>query len=466
MFIQGAKSAKREGRPFVVAIGDSQIRTLAYSKHVLSFFLGPAIFNNCLTEKRRTVLLERLKCFAGRVGPENHILFYLSGDVVHHWKDSYKTLEEEKQGRAVLAEAAEVYVKAIAEIQKGRTGRAIIVRPAPNPEPSYTPVAEKHYQVLKELCQKYEVDLLDPWPGLTENNVLKDEYVADFAHLSHRAQPHFLRPLLQEGLLSSEGTGEEEHHFADHQTLGSENLDLKIWGDYDPNELILEESKAKWWRHSHAQTKLQEDLMADFEAFLPALWGEERKPCLAVGHCREGYPAFLCNEELYDSILGIDAGAEQIRFAQQIATFTQRQKISFIQGDIAEVIAERGNVDVVLNFRDYDSNEGHRLKLFEGIQPHCKIFFFVTFDGRTDKRLLKKVGFTHVFHLPFHKSLRGDFSKYSLLCAYKGDPPAGWVEFLQSATEEFRVKRLKSWEEELDRFSKHCLQPLEIKKNI
>ncbi|MEM7390945.1 MAG: SGNH/GDSL hydrolase family protein, partial [Verrucomicrobiota bacterium] len=160
----------------IVIFGDSQIRTFSYSSRMLPFVIGPAAFNNYLSDALAESTRNKCLEIMSRIGRECHYIFYFSGDPHHHYKQTYK------MGDDVLEKASERYVEVVREARDHADGKVMILSTAPGEE-ARSQTGEEYNTMLKEQCGKKDVIYLDIWSDIMHKGAVRPEYLVDGAHL-------------------------------------------------------------------------------------------------------------------------------------------------------------------------------------------------------------------------------------------------------------------------------------------
>jgi len=433
-------------RDFIIVLGDSQARTLAYHRNLLSFRVGGASFNHFLTPQRVAKTREKALYIVDRVSPENHFLMYYNGDVINHVEDNYGTWNDDSsQWEELLTRAATEYASLSGDIQKRIQGKVVVSLTLPNEE--RTRIAGTFYnQVLRKECEKLGLFIFDPWPSLAPAGLLLDEFRADACHVNHRITPFLIDFLKSHHLLPSNASGESDFGLRYDYSFTGEEEPISAWGDYPKDHLILDEGNVMPAKEYHPETKLALQCLAEIDCFASEFASHfPGKPRLMVMDCREGLLPLFANQERYGEIIGVDRSKERIAIAIELGRYAS-SKARFVQMKDYKSLASLGKSHIIVDVDRYEGRDAVRADLFRTVQSQCDVFFFLSIDSKRDKILLRKAGFKWCHRYPIRTRGEDDFDAVGLLAAFNFDPPETWIQAVEDvfvADAGLRIQRLQ-----------------------
>ncbi len=420
-------------RDYVIVIGDSQTRSLAYHRNLLAFRIGSATFNHFLTPQRVKKTRSKALTVIQKFDPNNHILMFYHGDTIHHVEDTFDTWSDDPaKWEGLITQAAKDYVETCRQAQELISGRIIVSLALPNRERTRI-TAEVYNRVLREECEKFGLLVFDPWPGIAPDGFLLDRYRADFAHVNHNVTPYLISYLQAQGLLTPTAQGESDFGLRYAYSFAADEDPIAAWGNYPKDKLILEEGNVLPAKEYHPDTQLALQCLNEIDLFSASIEALiHQKPSLTVLDCCEGLLPISVTQSNYDEILGIDTNADRLKIARELAHYSG-SKASFLHLSDLKQIADLNATHIVVNLDRREGRESLRFELFKQTQKQCLAFFFLSLDSPRDRKMLKQAGYKWCGRFPIRNRFETDYNQVALLAAFNFEPSAEWVTALEDS---------------------------------
>ena len=239
----------------ILVIGDSHVRAFAYDANFIPLFIGPAAFNNFLTDKSSNRVLSKiLALFNGAKNTHLPLLIMLSGDV-EHIRRKYDNLTPKV--REELEESSERYAACVMSLSKRLDRDVYVGLTLPGADSLYTQFRQIHTD--KFLVEVEECDSVKPIDFnekiADSQGFLLDRYRADFVHISYHAIAPILSILNNKGLLiDQESELRSDFRWWTSVTIGTDYGPFKVWGDTHKDELILENCEKLVLKHAQRRS--------------------------------------------------------------------------------------------------------------------------------------------------------------------------------------------------------------------
>jgi len=427
---------KEVRRDLIVAVGDSHVRALSYCSTILPFFIGPGSFMNNLTKINHKNFHNKLLELINKCEKNTNILLLLNGDVIHHaLLNSFDTWNENpiKEINPLL-KAANLYCETISEASKCINGRIFVSSSSPGHTTEFVECTKKYNAIIQKFCIETNCSTyLNLIPILSNEGFFKDEYSGDFAHTNPRSAYLFFELLKQHGALSKDCIY-KDFEFKHLYKIKSKYGEYKIWGDFPKDRLILDKDTTFYWTKYHKETELKINTLNEIISLSSCFFADfKTKPSIVFLNSKEGFLPFNCCNQTFSRIIGVEKSDVSLKFAKYIKNFFEESKAEFFNEEeylkfqYADIIVD---IDMIFGSMDY------RRRTFIDANKKCLIYYRLSIEKETDIRLLKKSGFSHVFHIPFYETKRSDFSDNFLLCAINFIPNQNFKNII-----DLRVKK-------------------------
>ena len=430
-------------KKFIVVLGDSQIRALSYSDFMLPLWLGPANFNNFLTETRseytRKKIHEVLECFDYHCD----VLFFLSGDVLHHCKNTHETKKAtDLENRDFIVSVAHRYFQLICEVQAKLQGTLMVSSSIPSfGSLEYVQLGRWYNETLQKLCLSRNIFFVDIWEKLALEGITKQEFRANGDHINHQALPVFLEAFKKNTLLPDE-TKINHFEFSYLYRIPFLTGECKIWGDHPKESLIVEDGENYWWTRYQERTRKTLACVKEINRLMEILYNKMgRKLDVLILSAKECFVPFLLEHTFLNSITASEENLVKVEYGKTLLRmFKPKQEIRIILSREYFDFQRLGTFDCVIELGKFNYFENFRKSVFDAVAKQTDYFFFFSFDPKVDSRNILKCSFRSVFHVPFSdENLRtlNDKDNDSLLLAERGELHEDLKKYLNKRHQKF-----------------------------
>lgn len=378
----------------IIVIGDSHVRAFSYSKHFIPLFIGPAVFNNFLTDKSATHINFKVTELLSRLNQKKAtVLFLFSGDVEHIIRNSKGQNPEEID---TLESASRRYVSFISDIAgKFQNIQFLVSAVLPGSSKLYKTYQDLYNNHISAFCKEKRILFMDINPSITDNSgLLRYPYKADFAHINYRVPPLYLKEATSQKILLEEiGSYVSDYQWRDVINIETGNGPYKIWGAISRDELIIPEYEKLPLQDFQNRSKPFSDLVSLLVNFsLSQLYTSS----FTIANCAEGFLAFVANSSAPESnINGFDLDSERVINANCLKELIGTTNLVFENG--------YHNIhfnEAVIDFEQWRFKEEIRTKMLETYLEQSSYLFLLSQNIKSDQRLLEKVGYQNVEVFP------------------------------------------------------------------
>lgn len=342
----------------IYAIGDSQIRAIAYQKSILPFFIGGSAFNNFLTEKKAEKTAAKIKALLSKSEGDENLLFIMNGDPIHFSVKTLKTNEEKSEEELLMA--ANRYVSFLKELQSERNGKIAVCSSIIGAIEKSINTFKSYNEVIQKGCNELGILYLDIFSKMVDNDIFNEEYRADWAHINQKISPFVVQSLKMNGFLNDSVKDNDPYEYSYLYDVPTEEGSYKLWGDFPVEKLQLGKKALKYNLKLHSKTSAHQKLIELVSLILPKIEAElKQSPELRITNSREGFLAFLVNQQNVRSILASDSDSHRMNTGEILHQWMGSDKIQFIDPEKMNHLASKLPV-IALDFFDF-SNMNHSL---------------------------------------------------------------------------------------------------------
>lgn len=183
----------------IFVLGDSHVRSFAYSQHTIPCFLGPGktlLINNA-SDLTRTI--EKFSTFLSGLSPNSQTLVITGEASIRDFLSQPKSRLEIKYYLQTLVEYFQVIKDALRRVNQNTT----IIPPIPRSNDVYAAAWFELVSMLKEA----NFENSDVFDQITQKGILNGEYVGDFVHANSRLADVVLDRLFYKGAESKNEYG-------------------------------------------------------------------------------------------------------------------------------------------------------------------------------------------------------------------------------------------------------------------
>lgn len=446
-------------KDYIIVLGDSHVRAFSYHYHFLPFFLGAAAFLSFLTPTQAKATEKKLLDFLKKIPRDNHLLFCLSSDPLCHYLNHFNTQNTHKDSLfSVYEKAIEKYIQVIFWAKRFFQGTVYVSSCAPAIQKDYLPFVLAYNAYLKQSCLDKNIAFIDLQQILADKKgLLRKKYRWDAWHFSARSLEK-IYPYLQ-GICTAKKTF-SFHYLARFKELGS----CKIWGDQPEEKMQVGPQEVFFWAYLHTHTKLVENILQELNAIkenLSPLIG--KAPSLLILDCKEGFPAFSCDPQIWGPITACDPCPRRLCFAREVQKIVNRKDICFQHMDAKKSYLKKH--DLVLCLERFRFNVQARYETFQDIYPHTRALLFFSLDRRSDIQKMKQAGFSHVFDLPFKEARQLAPNNIYPLIAFSQEVPTDLKHFFSKHYQDFKKSYLENAEKQVNLFLQRSQACLSLSKD-
>lgn len=381
-------------RPIYI-VGDSHVRSFSYSNSFIPLFIGPAAFNNFLTESRTNHTVKKIMCISSKLSINDTLILMLGGGVRHFAKDASNTQKSVEQLDLVVKN----YIPSIRQIRDSFPGKLIVCL-------SFPPVLNDNNDIechqyynaaLGKELESEDVTFVDISNPISENKLLKPKYTLDVLHVSYLISPILLDAIELEGVNVYSDKNNEYPWSYLYEIPTKDSGPYKIWGDCVKENLLLDKNQI------HIQFYQQKTLLIQcycrvISKLLMSEHGDTKLDLMVV-ECKDGLVNFeLAENIIFKNILGCDSSRLSICRAKMLNSLYGYRNVEFniLCNEPSEVLTE---CHIVICFERYNWTNPSKLIFFKEVKSKCEIFFFSSYNVKNDMNVLKKSGFSTVLEI-------------------------------------------------------------------
>ena len=385
----------------IIVIGDSHVRSFSFNQNFIPMFIGPAAFNNFLTEKNTNTVISKLTELLLRIKLKPiKVLLLLSGDVIHVVRKSQGYSKEES---IELNNSAKRYLDCITRIREHFPHVTLSVSAVlPGREELYSIYQDEYNKLLSDYCKSEDIHFININECITENKLLTYPYQADFAHISYRAIRFYIKNLKEKNLLTSKASEYSDYQWAYTYEFQTDSGPFRIWGGLYRDQLIKKEFEILPLKEF---PKLSNDLAASISKIAELCINRLGVREFTVANCREGFLAYILQKKLEDyevKINGFDLDSLKIENVEFLKCFKATYDIDLKYVSLEHIISDEYEFDykeAVLDYCQYKFKEPIKTKLLSSYSKYTKYLFLLSKYVDTDIERLNTSGFTNVISL-------------------------------------------------------------------
>jgi len=373
----------------ILVIGDSHVRAFAYNANFIPLFIGPAAFNNFLTDKNSDKVLSKILALIEKaVCIDMPILFLFSGDV-EHVRRKNQNLNPEAQTE--LEESAVRYANCVKKISE-RIGQDVFVGlTLPGRDELYSLFREIHKsKLLSEISDIGSVKPIDFNANISDSSgVLLEEYRADFVHISYNAILPIQLLLAKAGILSDQKSRLGcEFRWWSSINLGTDEGPFKIWGDTDKDELIIDVSEKLVLKHAQRRSKV---LSQNFAVIRETYKTEIERSGITIANLKQGQLVIGAIKHFgQGKVNGFEYSEQNRHFANLVGQLFGYRLDDLIFPNPISIPRVNG---VVLDLNWWKTKRELQDGFIERIRANIEavtVIIILSFDVRSDIRLFNK----------------------------------------------------------------------------
>jgi len=403
--------------PFIL-LGDSHSRSFSYNSYIVPIFIGPAAFNNFLTDKNANSVGKKCLSIIDKIPHDIIILTCFSGDPEHH----ARPVKHQRSRNDIifpdiqlLHSAAERYVKLLLEINLQKNREIVAISPIPGTYEEHCVAHTIYTQYFLSLCEKKNIKTICINNKISNKTKLLKKYSADFIHISPNSIHYYLDSLSKLfpnlKITKSYPKGWQNKH-----ELVIQKSILKIWGDCNQSDLICKYGDILKFENLDLEQSLKTQaakVICKFIYLLESTEMENKSVNMLDSH--DGFYCFLLSNLLNFSynIYGTDHSSLNVARSNFLNYFHRDNNCKFIQIRKNDFI----KTNFYVSLDRINSSESYLKSLISFTKTNNKIVFFLTNNFSSTKDLFHNNGFKRIFYIPIPKSFIINKSNYSLLFA-------------------------------------------------
>jgi hypothetical protein len=374
----------------IYILGDSHIRAFSFANQIMPIFIGPAAFNNFLSERNALMVINKIDHLICSLESDlKELILIISGDVIHVSRKS----EGKEKDLIKLDAAIKRYSEFIDKFHVSYPNVKLVVGAVfPGCTDMYLQYELYYNERLQNICHNVAVPFINVNTVITTDGKLDFPFKADFAHVNYRVVKPFLE-LLSENINANL---EDRCYYNDFRWEYVYNIEtkvgpLKIWGDIYRDQLILEEEQILLL--SEFQKRSLEYVSA-LTGIMDFVGDKLTLSSYTVGNCKEGFLVFEIKKILDVDVNGFDLNLTRIERAEQLKKLYNLNSVQF-----CEYTSDNFEFNkVIIDFEIYRLNSDLKQILFNKYFENGDCCFIRSVSFKSDKRMLEKAGFKVVIH--------------------------------------------------------------------
>ena len=403
--------------PFLL-LGDSHSRSFSYNPYIVPIFIGPAAFNNFLTDKNADSVSNKCFSIIDKIPHNLIILTCFSGDPEHH----ARPVKHQRNRNDIifpdiqlLHSAAERYVKLLLEINLQKNREIVAISPIPGTYEEHCVAHTIYTQYFLSLCKKKNIKTICINNKISNKTKLLKKYSSDFIHISPNSIHYYLDALsdLYPSLNISKSYPkgwQNKHEFVIQKNI------FKIWGDCNQSDLICKYGDILKFENLDFNQSLRTHAVKVISKFIYLLKSKEvDNKSVNMLDSHDGFYCFLLSTLLNFryNIYGTDHSSLNVARSNFLNFFHRDKNCKFVHIKKNDFI--KSTIYVCLD--RINSSDVYIKSLISFAKKNNRIVFFLTNNFPSIKNLFQKNGFKNIFYISIPQSFKIDKPNYSLLFA-------------------------------------------------
>ena len=307
----------------IIIIGDSHVRSFGYCNDLLPLFIGPAAFNNFLTEESsnrvRAKILELLEPFSD---DKINLLLFFNGDVEHVKRKSDGVCQSEFE---ILNKSVNRYFELIDHIRVYfKRVNLMISSVAPGFTEVYREYQNHYNRQLNNYCELNGVSFININDKITEDGFVKYPYYSDFVHVSYRAVYEYHKGIKQ--FVPDLPVFIDDYKWSYIYELDTSKGPFKIWGGINKEDLEVRNYEKLPLSSFSVKSNALSKSVTDIVNFIN---NKEEGLKYTVLNCKEGFLAFEILKKHKVVVNGIDFEKRNIQNGINLAFLAKTENFKF-----------------------------------------------------------------------------------------------------------------------------------------
>lgn len=350
---------------FVVVLGDSHVRSFAYSLDFLPLFIGPGKTVSFVSRRRARNTMRVVRNNLRLLESGRPLLVVLGEPDVRH----IAATKREADQFSVVEDCVSRYSHLLKFCRANWKGSIFVYNVVPSRSNRRNVIARYYNECLARKCTEIGLKFVSIWTSIMlPSGEVSDEYVADEIHLNDKVAPYVLREL---GIGRVEAASPRDalrpNNFAWSYLYrfpvagGSET---RIWGDA-PCTL----ASAKF-----EKTKQLDRALMLIRRSLVRVYGFRNLSIVIVGG-REGYAAFQLGLDGFKGVVSVESDPSKIRAGRRLASLCVKARPKMVCSKVAGWEKYTVDADVVVGLLDDDNDD--QIATFGRVAGNARLHIFV-----------------------------------------------------------------------------------------